>query len=324
MRDNLFLKLPPPVALLLLSSVVNMAAAHALPRATTTIPYTIIDVVPWPLQPTAAPFSPVDLADLRIRQVGNTVCGYIGGDPNLPATCSPGSHCVLAAEQNVIGCCPDGAATCSTGVFTGCVDSNSGPQTEVNPYVFTCQGGDVCYQNQFAGGFSQFGCGTASNLATTVKAAPSGPTNLDVSLTSESVSLTEPTTTLATPTSIGTGTRSSTKSKTTTSTPSSSKSSSSTSHTSPSASPSTAAASAANPGNASVQQGDSSSPSFDKTGAIIGGTISGVAVLVAIVALVFYLYKRRGNVRTGPGRGGTEYIRYVMAVYCFPPKLGSC
>ncbi|KAG7287374.1 hypothetical protein NEMBOFW57_006885 [Staphylotrichum longicolle] len=52
----------------------------------------------------------------------------------------------------------------------------SGPQTEVNPYVFSCAGGSVCYRNMFDGGFSQWGCGTASDQAATVVNSASGLT----------------------------------------------------------------------------------------------------------------------------------------------------
>ncbi len=51
--------------------------------------------------------------DLRIRQAADTVCGYIGGDANLPTTCQPGSHFVLAAQHNVIGCCSNGGDPCT-------------------------------------------------------------------------------------------------------------------------------------------------------------------------------------------------------------------
>lgn len=75
-----------------------------------------------------------------------TVCGYIGGDAALPATCAAGSHCAVNVAARVVGCCPDGRP-CDRGFFTACVDRNSRPQTVRDPYVFTCDAGRVCYRN---------------------------------------------------------------------------------------------------------------------------------------------------------------------------------
>ncbi|OTB06288.1 hypothetical protein M426DRAFT_114981 [Hypoxylon sp. CI-4A] len=188
-----FLRLPPAAAALLLSAVFGMTNGHALPKQTKTVELHELNVVPFP-QPTEGP---ILLSDLLRRQDQNTVCGFIGGDPNLPATCSAGSHCVLEQGHGVVGCCPDGG-TCSTGIFTGCVDRNSAAQTEINPYIYTCQGSDVCYRNAFAGGYYQFGCGTASSLATTVETSVDGMTSLvfeetSVPLTALPVPLPEPT-----------------------------------------------------------------------------------------------------------------------------------
>ncbi|KAK3935801.1 hypothetical protein QBC46DRAFT_396646 [Diplogelasinospora grovesii] len=319
MRNDLFHRLPPPTALLLLTSVLDLTAAHVLqplPTQTTTVPYQALNVVPWPLVPTAPPPNP---SDLRRRQDTNTICGFLGGDPALPATCSAGSHCVLDSEHGVVGCCPNGQATCTAGVFTGCVDANSGPQTEVNPYVFTCTGSSVCYKNQFDGGFSQFGCGTASDLATTVLATAPGITGT-LDRPSVTVGLTESVSSLSTPTTLGTvpGTKSSGSS-------SSSSRSSATSLPSLSATliPSTSLMSSQT-SSASMMRGAtgaadpaaaaSASPApatSDRTGAIVGGTISGVAVLVAVVAIGFWFLRRRGgNTRQGPGPRGVngQYI----------------
>ncbi|KAI0845519.1 hypothetical protein F5Y00DRAFT_166604 [Daldinia vernicosa] len=191
-----FLRLPPSTAALLISMVFGLTNSHLLPRQTKTVELHELNVVPFP-RPTEAP---VLLSDLLRRQGQNTVCGFIGGNPNLPATCLAGSHCVLEQDHGVVGCCPDGG-TCSTGIFTGCVDRNSDLQTEINPYVYTCQGSDVCYRNNFAGGYYQFGCGTASSLGTTVETSVDGMTSLVFEETS--VSLTASPSILPEPTSIG-------------------------------------------------------------------------------------------------------------------------
>lgn len=184
MRTDTFLSLPPSTALLVLNVSLACSAyasshAYTSPRRagssrTAVLAYQALNVATWPLLPTDAPPNPFE--DLLQRQNTNTICGYIGGNPGLPATCSAGSHCALDTGHGVIGCCPDGKETCVSGVFTSCVDGNTGPQSAVDPYVVTCSGGNVCFRNLFDGGFSQFGCGTASSLATTVLGSATGIT----------------------------------------------------------------------------------------------------------------------------------------------------
>lgn len=325
MLQDIFVRLPKPTALLILSSLFGATSAH-IPRQTpTTVPYRPLNVVAYP--PIAAPTSPpVDLPtlnELLRRQDTNTICGYIGGDPDLPATCSAGSHCVLDADHGAVGCCPNGEETCSSGVFTGCVDSNSGPQTEVNPYVFTCTGSNVCYKNMFEGGFSQFGCGTASDLATVVSAGAAGIAS-QVSLTSERISLTQSPSSLATPTELGTVTRSdssgsSSSTGTITDTTTGASSSSLTTLTIPTPTSSTTSTSSSSSEQSSSTPTSTSAPAasgggggVNRTGAIVGGTISGVAVLAGLVAVGIYFWRRRaaGNTRRGPGPrpGDTQYV----------------
>ncbi|KAK6085552.1 hypothetical protein SCUP515_00659 [Seiridium cupressi] len=304
---RLFFHLPPPTLIVVLSTIFGLTDGHALPRQTTTIEHHELHVIAWPPIPTEAPLSPFEL--LR-RQEDNTVCGYIG---DSPATCSAGSHCVLDPEHKVMGCCPNGGA-CTAGVFTGCVDYNSGALTEANPYVYTCQGSDVCYKNDFGGGVYQYGCGTASGLATSVQASLSG---VDALVLTRSVLLTETPTTLSEPTTINpsTGTRSfSSRSTTQSSSTSSTSSSSSTGSTSKSSTSSQTTITSTNTTPSTGLSETTSSPSstttaaapaatsgFDQTGAIVGGTISGAAVLIALVAIaIFYIQKRR-NRRLGPG-----------------------
>ncbi|KAH6659414.1 hypothetical protein BKA67DRAFT_544378 [Truncatella angustata] len=315
---NLLFRLPPATLALFLSTVISLAHAHALPRQTTTVESHELHVIAWPPIPTEAPLSPFEL--LR-RQEDNTICGYIG---DLPATCSAGSHCVLDKQHNVMGCCPNGGP-CTQGVYTGCIDYNSGEQTEANPYVYTCQGSDVCYKNEFGGGVYQYGCGTASDLATSVQASLSG---VDALVITSSVPLTATPTTLSEPISINpsTGTRSFSSTSDTASQISSTRSSSTRSSTSSSlsSSPSTTASSSSSTSSqtTSTSTGSTSSTSlagatssssptsttapatashFDQTGAIVGGTISGVAILIAIVAIAIFCIQKRRNRRLGPG-----------------------
>ncbi|TPX13435.1 uncharacterized protein E0L32_006165 [Thyridium curvatum] len=330
-NSHIILRPPSLAALVFLAQLLDTSQAHLLPQATTTLPHHALNVVAIPPPPTAAP-SPRQIryrasrrrpqaAAAAAEDIFNTVCGYIGGDSALPATCSAGSHCVLDSEHGAIGCCPNGAASCTTGIFTGCVDFNSGAQSVVDPYVFTCAGSDVCYRNEFAGGFFQYGCGTASDLATSVVATASGITST-LPITSVSVQLTESPTSLATPTSIdpSTGTRSFTRSS------ASSTSSSSVSSTSGSSSTSTSSTTSSSTKPSSTSQTSStatneatsapasgateSSGNGKNTGAIVGGVIGGLAGLVLFFVLGLYLWRRRkGNVRNGPGPGSdTQYI----------------
>ncbi|KAF9765855.1 hypothetical protein IL306_001780 [Fusarium sp. DS 682] len=300
----LMARLPP---FLVISGVLNFATGHVLLQATKTVDFYELNVLPYPLAATPAPDD-----SLLLRRQFNTVCGYIGGDPGLPATCSAGSHCVVDVDHGAVGCCPDGGS-CTSGVFTGCVDADSGPQTEVNPYE---------------GGFFQFGCGSTSGLATKVVATASGKSAID--LTSINVPLTAPVSSLSEPTTLGTRRRTTTtdtsttkslttKSATTKSTETSSGSTtestasttnsetSTASETESDTSADTTASETADP--SSTESGDSDAPDTDgndngskNTGAIIGGTISGVAALAALIVLGIWLWKRKkGNTRQGPG-----------------------
>ncbi|TRX96623.1 hypothetical protein FHL15_002525 [Xylaria flabelliformis] len=338
---NIFLRLPPATAVLLLSAVFSLTDGYALPRQTKVVAYHELDVTPFPPIPTGEPLSPFDLK----RRQENTICGYIGGNPDLPATCSLGSHCVLDAAVSVVGCCPNGVA-CTTGVFTGCVDRNSDPQTEINPYVYTCQGTDVCFMNNFAGGYFQYGCGTASSLGTTVQTSADGATaalsieTVDMSLTESPSLLTAPTTigsfvstetssqldpTASSPTvsptsisspstspitstdsSISTTSPSTTSSIPETSTTSSTSSSHSTSKTRSSSStlstPSNHISSPTTGSPTPTATGGSRSAKQSQTGAIVGGVVGGAVAAISLVALVFFCLRRRNrNRRTGPG-----------------------
>lgn len=300
---DLFLRLPPSTTLLVLSTLFSRAHSNAVPRQTSTVPYTELDVVPWPL-PTP---NPSDDNPLLLHRQLNTICGYIGGDPDLPATCSAGSHCALDVQHSAIGCCPD-VGGCSVGVYTGCVDRNSDPQTEINPYVFTCGGGDVCYQNTFDGGYFQYGCGSSSNVAATVVATASGREPIDLS--SVAVQLTAEATSLAEPTTIGT--RDETSSDTDSSTSSSTSSAESRTRTTSDES-STTSDSSATSTSTSTSTSEPDAPNNDdggtNVGAIVGGTIGGVAFLALLGVLALYLLRRKkGNLREGPQNQAKQYI----------------
>ncbi|POR35603.1 Uncharacterized protein TPAR_04201 [Tolypocladium paradoxum] len=281
---HFFIRLPPAAALLVLSTLLRLTTGHVLPRETRTVQVRALNVVPWPSA--AATPAPTSRAELRRRGQYNTICGYIGGDPALPATCMAGSHCAVDVDHGAIGCCPDGDK-CTGGIFTGCVDMNSGPQTVKDPYIFTCSGKNVCYKNTFDGGYFQYGCGSASDLATSVATTASGRAPLQFSLMT--LPLTATPTPLSSPTTIGSSTSLDTK---TGSEPGSSTLASS-------------SASATN-GALAPNKGDSNV----NTGAIVGGAVGGFAFLVALITLGIFLWRRKkGNARRGPGPiQDTQYI----------------
>ncbi|KAK7997909.1 hypothetical protein PG989_005949 [Apiospora arundinis] len=304
---DMFLRLPPAAAVFLLSSLLGgLVDGHALslPRQTKTIePHELNVVSMWAPLPTAAPLiSPLELFR---RQTDNTICGYLGGDSALPATCSAGSHCVLDEANKVMGCCPN-SGSCTTGVFTGCVDRNSGAQTEVNPYVYTCSGANVCYKNSFPGGFFQYGCGSASNLATSVQTAASGQPSIPLIQTS--ISLTQSPSSLSQSSASSPSSSQSASSSSASSTNAASSSSSTPASSSPtsSASPSPtnhSPAGGANSPPAAPPASGASSSGQKHTGAIVGGVLGGLAGLAILAALLFCCLRRRQrrNRRLGPG-----------------------
>ncbi|KAI1176805.1 hypothetical protein F4777DRAFT_243899 [Nemania sp. FL0916] len=328
---NIFFRLPPATAALLVVAVFDRTNGHTLPRQTKVVEFHELDVIPFPPAPTAQPLSPFELQ----RRQENTICGYLGGNSDLPATCSLGSHCVLDTANSVVGCCPNGDS-CTTGVFTGCVDRNSDPQTEINPYVFTCQGADVCFKNNFAGGYFQYGCGTASALGTTVQTSADGASRA-LSIETMDISLTRSPSLLATPTTIGYVTSTETMSSSQIGSPSTSVTSSSTSSSSSSTSSSASSTSSKTSSShdqsttssgsstsSTTSSSSSSSPAPTRSptavvptpsstegsepakqrqsGAIIGGVVGGAAAAISLVALVFFcLRKRNRNRRIGPG-----------------------
>ncbi|KAI9158249.1 hypothetical protein HJFPF1_06241 [Paramyrothecium foliicola] len=320
-----FLRLPPAAAVLVLSTILETTnAADSSPRQTQTVELRELHVLPWPPAATVAPRYPPVLYGLHQRRQLNTVCGFIGGDPDLPATCSAGSHCVAEIGNSAIGCCPD-EGPCTQGIYTGCVDANRGPQTELNPYVYTCTGNSVCYKNQFEGDYYQWGCGSSSGLATNVAATAPGQSapelvSISVALTAEPTSLSEPTI-IGTITS-GRTSASSTVEETSTSDAATSTERFSTSGTSESA---TATSSSESTGSGTTTATNSdptntggapAAPPADgdnstNTGAIVGGTLGGIAGAALLITAIFLLLRRRrrGNVRQGPGPNqGTEYI----------------
>ncbi|KFA65178.1 hypothetical protein S40285_01466 [Stachybotrys chlorohalonatus IBT 40285] len=324
---NFFLRLPPSATLLVLVAIFQTSNGHAIPQQTKTIAFHELEVQPWPLVPTSAPTAAAQLNNLLGRQL-NTVCGYIGGDPSLPATCSAGSHCAVDVGQGAVGCCPD-QGPCTQGVFTGCVDASSGPQTEVNPYVYSCTGSNICYRNTFEGGFYQFGCGSASDVAATVVATASGRPSID--LTSIEAVLTDDSVALSAPTTLGTLTSEPESSTTTVSTARSSsseettRSETETTTTSPTATTTSATETTTASSASSTRTSSNPLPTATEAPAsdddndggavsntvIIASAVGSIAGALVLAGLAFFLWRRRkGNTRHGPGvNANPAYIK---------------
>ncbi|ODA77926.1 hypothetical protein RJ55_06529 [Drechmeria coniospora] len=266
---------PPSVSVVVLLAL-QLAAGNAIPRET--------GAVEWPRTAPCPSPTPTWTHKLGRRALSNTVCGYIGGDPALPATCREGSYCAVDVRHGAVGCCPDGGA-CTTGIFTGCVDGNSGPQTVRNPYLYTCAGGDVCYKNNFDGGFFQYGCGTASNLATNVATAAPGRPPLRLSYIT--LSFTAAATSTA-PSTTGGSSDSAVKSD-----------------SGLQSTPLSPPASATDEPTAPDKDGGSVN-----TAVIVGGIVGGIVLLAALFALAaLFMRRRKQNARNGPGSSqDTSYI----------------
>ncbi|RKF83411.1 hypothetical protein GcM3_013039 [Golovinomyces cichoracearum] len=126
----------------------------------------------WPSIPTAR-------ADIRKRELDASICGWLGGKPDLPAVCSSDSTCVRDTEHKYVGCC-EKSGLCTSGIYTTCLDQNSAgwfppPVTQTNG-VYICPEEQECYRNSYADGYSQFGCGKSSwatQVETTYMGQPS-------------------------------------------------------------------------------------------------------------------------------------------------------
>lgn len=70
--------------------------------------------------------------------VPNFVCGYIGQQWSLGATCSQSSSCFWDQNSQIVGCCTT-EGPCTTGIYTSCYDG-SGVKGKDSPFVYTWYG----------------------------------------------------------------------------------------------------------------------------------------------------------------------------------------
>ncbi|POS82498.1 hypothetical protein EPUL_005709, partial [Erysiphe pulchra] len=119
---------------------------------------------------------PTAKADLRKRGVDGSVCGWLGGQFNLPALCADTSSCIRDTEHKYVGCCGT-LGSCTAGFYTSCIDEGSPgwsppPSIQTNG-IYTCAKNQECYRNTYAEDYYQFGCGKSS-WATRVESTYSG------------------------------------------------------------------------------------------------------------------------------------------------------
>ena len=77
----------------------------------------------WSPRPTQMPVNPGEL--FKREQVDIAVCGWIGGQSASPAACASGSSCIHDTIHGYVGCCAT-SGPCAAGVYTSCIDQNSG------------------------------------------------------------------------------------------------------------------------------------------------------------------------------------------------------
>ncbi|KAL1888253.1 hypothetical protein Cpir12675_006235 [Ceratocystis pirilliformis] len=255
----------------------------------------------------------------------NVVCGYIDGNPLMPAVCNPGSHCAVDKALGAVGCCPD-EGPCDTGIFTGCVDMTGPPPEKVDPLVYVCGAGQVCYKNNYEGGYSQFGCGTPGSPPATVLVNVAGQPPIDIqqvnikanptsdggagagvpapaqTTTSESNSQSKSPEPVATPKQLLSSSSSSSSSSALSTTPTPATpypTGSRGPQTLKTTTTSTTAEEAYGMASEATVTATTEAPKTDKdtnhadVGAVVGSTLSGIAAFLALGAVGFYYYRKK-------------------------------
>lgn len=131
MNDRLF-TMPSSSKVLLFSAAFGLTSALPWTGPKPTLTYVQAN---WTPRPTQGSIAKRELFARSLFFSANT-CGWTGGDFSSVVTCSSLSSCVWDTARSFIGCCPSNAP-CSTGVYTGCVDAQSGSQTVIDPAVTT-------------------------------------------------------------------------------------------------------------------------------------------------------------------------------------------
>jgi hypothetical protein len=130
MASNIF-SMPSSSALLLFSLAFGLTNARPWHGATKTALYQGDN---WSPRPTQMAVNPRDL--FGRDHVDVAVCGWIGGNSASPVACASGSSCVHDTVHGYVGCCAT-SGPCTAGVYTSCVDENSGSWGEDSGLVDT-------------------------------------------------------------------------------------------------------------------------------------------------------------------------------------------
>ncbi|KAM3152658.1 hypothetical protein ABEW05_006937 [Botrytis cinerea] len=243
----------------------------------------------WSPRPTNTILEPRDLFKRGSFDVD--ICGWIGGNKAQSVGCASGSSCIHDTSFGVIGCCPTSSAgadpiPCTDGLYTTCIDHNSAGYVSnsfmVNNGILSCPSNSNCYKVNYPENYVQFGCGpsTANVTAVTTFAGQATDDNLQVVYTGVTFN---PTITIQNPSNFGAATSFPT-STAVTPTQSTASATAGKGSLTPSIPDSTNTAAAASKGSSN-------------TGAIVGGTIGALVVIIGASIAAFFLIRKRGNKR---------------------------
>ncbi|KAI4862121.1 hypothetical protein F4820DRAFT_35819 [Hypoxylon rubiginosum] len=259
--------------------------------ATQTAGLTEIDPVGWTPKPTAPPGAkPLDF-DLRRRQqttaASASTCGFPADNISAPAiTCSNGEYCLAMQWQSVAGCCSE-AERRDCRVPTTCIESTRSQSTQPDSRTLVCDDParprcvTYLYEANFfeyLNGFSFLACGSDGEAASSTIGTTPPPGWL--SATGSEPSTSGPSTTGSEPTNAVTIT----------------------------VFPGTSSSTSTGP---VATEPVNVSPGTSRTGAIVGGTVGGVAGLALIIAAIFFFlrYRRRRGAGAKEVEGSPPYPR---------------
>ncbi|KAA8570838.1 hypothetical protein MFRU_011g01020 [Monilinia fructicola] len=219
------------------------------------------------------------------------VCGWIGGNLAQPVGCATGSSCIHDTSFGFVGCCPTSSAgadpiPCTDGLYTTCIDHNSAGYASnslfVNNGVLSCPANSNCYKINYPQNYIQFGCGPSTANVTAATTFSGQATDLNLQIVYTGVTF-NPTITIQNPSNFGAATLFSTS-------------------TTGSLTQSTASAVAGKGSlTASAPEYTSSAAAESKgssnTGAIIGGIVGALVVIIGSSVVAFFLIHKKGNER---------------------------
>ncbi|PQE26128.1 transmembrane alpha-helix domain-containing protein [Rutstroemia sp. NJR-2017a BBW] len=302
------LVMPSPAIILLFSSIFGSASAVPWAVAKATATYNPDE---WSPRPTNTPLAARDI--FKRSSVDVDVCGWIGGNSAQPVGCASGSSCIHDT-LGFVGCCPTSSAgaspiPCTDGLYTTCIDKNSAGYSAnsflINNGVLSCPAASSCYRIIYPESYTQFGCGASGGDITADTSFAGQATDLRLQFVYTGVSF-DPAITIQNPSIFGAATSFPTRTASTTaSSPDST------------ASATAGKASLTNSGPQSTTSAASSgSKGKSNTGAIVGGTIGGLVVVIGVALLAFFLIKRKGNHRkSGVSRGVSSPKRPSKATF---------